>query len=116
MFQVQAAVAITQSSSTPVLLTVPCSVMGSPTLTPAPWKALAFRAGFDVLIKSATMNLLCAARADSRAPGQMRSLSRTPMGGDVFKFFGLAAWAADAAEGGTKKNPRGRGVAGPGRC
>src|ERR1700722_11484225 len=45
--QVQAEVATTQSSSSPVLLTVPCTVIASPTAT-WPWKAFSFRAGFAV--------------------------------------------------------------------
>src|SRR6266852_4644303 len=45
--QVQAEVATTQSSSRPVLLTVPCRVMASPRAT-WPWKAFSFRAGLDV--------------------------------------------------------------------
>src|SRR5580693_6683841 len=45
--QVQAEVATTQSSSTPVLLTVPCTVIASPTPT-TPWKAFSFSAGLEV--------------------------------------------------------------------
>src|SRR6266849_5885708 len=45
--QVQAEVATTQSSSRPVLLTVPCRVMASPRAT-WPWKAFSFRAGLEV--------------------------------------------------------------------
>src|SRR6266849_7679876 len=39
--------ATTHNSSTPVLLTVPCSVIASPTAT-SPRNAFSFRAGFDV--------------------------------------------------------------------
>src|SRR5712692_5653377 len=45
--QVQAEDATTHSSSTPVLLTVPCSVIASPTAT-SPRNAFSFRAGLDV--------------------------------------------------------------------
>src|SRR5260370_51632 len=45
--QVQAEEATTHSNSTPVLLTVPCSVIASPTAT-WPRNAFSFRAGFDV--------------------------------------------------------------------
>src|ERR1700730_7141210 len=54
-FQVQAAVAITHTNSTPVLLTVPCSVIASPKATPSPRNVRSFNAGFDVLISCATL-------------------------------------------------------------
>src|SRR5205823_6368617 len=52
-FHVQAAVAITQSRSTPVLLTVPCTVMASPKAARSPLKTSSFRAGFEVRISCA---------------------------------------------------------------
>src|ERR1700730_10283688 len=45
--QVQAEAATTQRRRRPVLFTVPCTVMASPTAT-WPWKAFSFRAGFEV--------------------------------------------------------------------
>src|SRR4029077_11366574 len=39
---------MTHNSRTPVLLTVPCTVIASPTPTaPAPWKAFSLSAGFE---------------------------------------------------------------------
>src|SRR6266481_4059526 len=46
--QVQAAVATTQSSSTPVLFTVPCKVIASPPTATSPRKAFSFSAGLEV--------------------------------------------------------------------
>src|ERR1700722_3261635 len=49
MPQVQAEVATTQRSRMPVLLTVPCTVMASPTpMAPWAWKAFSVRAGLEV--------------------------------------------------------------------
>src|SRR5467141_1775026 len=50
--QVHAAVATTQSSSRPVLFTVPCSVIASPKAT-WPLKAFSLSAGLDVRIRFA---------------------------------------------------------------
>src|SRR6266851_754450 len=46
--QVQAAVATTHSSSTPVLFTVPCKVIASPPTATSPRKAFSFSAGLEV--------------------------------------------------------------------
>ena len=52
-FQVQAAVATQQSSSMPVLLTVPETVMLSPNAASPVRKVSPLRAGFEVLINCA---------------------------------------------------------------
>src|ERR1700679_2796589 len=57
-FQVHAAVATTHNKRNPVLLTVPRTVIASPIPAPSPSNAFGFNAGFDVLIKSATVVLL----------------------------------------------------------
>src|SRR5579863_8084276 len=57
-FQVHAAVATTHNNRSPVLLTVPCTVIASPIPAPSPSNAFGFNAGFDVLIRSATVVLL----------------------------------------------------------
>src|SRR5271168_681883 len=111
MFQVQAAVAITQISSKPVLLTVPCSVIASPSPTPSPWNALAFRAGFDVLIKSATVTLLCAARADVVARPELRPPPLFPTYYGNFTSFRVSAGAPEVARGWPQtKNPWASGL------
>src|SRR5258707_11170410 len=46
--QVQAAVATTHSSRTPVLFTVPCKVIASPPTATSPRKAFSFSAGLEV--------------------------------------------------------------------
>src|SRR5258707_4618135 len=46
--QVQAAVATTQSSSSPVLFTVPCKVIASPPTATSPRQAFSFSAGLEV--------------------------------------------------------------------
>src|SRR5580698_7499959 len=57
-FQVHAAVATTHNKRNPVLLTVPRTVIASPIPAPSPSNAFGFNAGFEVLIKSATVVLL----------------------------------------------------------
>src|SRR5215472_17943539 len=67
-FQAQAAVPIAQTSSNPVLLTVPVKVMASPRAMPSPRKVPSFNVGFDVRIRSAIRALLqnhCSKATDS---------------------------------------------------
>src|ERR1700691_2718268 len=52
---VQAAVAIAQTRSRPVLLTVPSSVIPPPS-SATPSKRFSFKTGFDVLISCATLH------------------------------------------------------------
>src|ERR1700722_12341447 len=59
MLHVHAAVAITQTRSTPVLLTVPCTVIALPETARSPWNVVALSAGFEVFI-SANSDLLVA--------------------------------------------------------
>src|SRR5712664_4231441 len=56
--QVQAAVATTHSSSTPVLFTVPCKVIASPPTATSPRKAFSFSAGLEVRNGLAMFNSL----------------------------------------------------------
>src|SRR5712664_2970568 len=56
--QVHAAVATTQSSNTPVLLTVPCKVIASPPTAISPRKAFSFSAGLEVRNRFTMFNSL----------------------------------------------------------
>src|SRR5712692_5598371 len=61
--QVHAAVATTQISSTPALLTVPWMVIASPAAS-KPWKVFAFSAGLDVLSGLAMYSSLLSQRGE----------------------------------------------------
>src|SRR5205807_10023767 len=63
-FHVQAAVAIAQISSTPVLLIVPFKVMVWPNAAPSPRNVLSFKAGLEVFINA--MNALLASGGTHR--------------------------------------------------
>src|SRR5580692_11595478 len=55
---VQAAVPTAQTSKIPVLLTVPCTVMASPTMADGREKVRSFRAGLELLKRPGMVGLL----------------------------------------------------------
>src|SRR5215469_219528 len=57
-FQDHAALAMAKINKSPVLFTVPVSVMVSPRATPSPRKVLSFNVGLEVLIRLAIRTLL----------------------------------------------------------
>src|SRR5947209_20360075 len=57
-FHDQAAVAMAQTSSSPVLLTVPLRVMVSPNAMPSPLNVLSFNAGFEVFMSAILLSSL----------------------------------------------------------
>src|SRR6266849_4850644 len=77
--QVHAAVATTQISSTPALLTVPWMVIASPAAS-RPWKVFALSAGLDVLNGLAMCSSLLSRREESvgAVSNQMDALLTLP--------------------------------------